>query len=452
MKKVLIANRGEIAVRIIRSCQELGLKTVAVYAKSDLDSLHVKLADESVCVGGNASTESYLNKNNVLSAAIASGCDYLHPGYGFLSENADFASRVEDCAITWVGPKSETIEMMGDKAQARKVAKESGVPIIEGSDGDVQSLEDAIYWASKIGYPIMIKAVSGGGGRGMRICKNEKDLKRAFEQTQLEASTSFGDERLYMERFIDSPRHIEIQVIADNQGNVVSLYERDCSLQRRHQKMVEEGPSAILSDSTRKKLNLAAKKLTKAIKYVNAGTLEFLVDKNENFYFIEMNTRIQVEHPVTELITGVDLIKTQMLVAMGKSLPFKSNQIKIKGHAIECRILAENPKLDFRPSPGKISNLQLPGGYGVRVDTHIYNGYEIPPFFDSMIAKLIVHADSRNEAIRKMQLALKEFAIEGIETNVEYLYVLMHNKEFIDGVYDTSFFERFQFLITGDKS
>jgi acetyl-CoA carboxylase biotin carboxylase subunit len=452
MKKVLIANRGEIAVRIIRSCQELGLKTVAVYAKSDLDSLHVKLADESVCVGGNASTESYLNKNNVLSAAIASGCDYLHPGYGFLSENADFASRVEDCAITWVGPKSETIEMMGDKAQARKVAKESGVPIIEGSDGDVQSLEDAIYWASKIGYPIMIKAVSGGGGRGMRICKNEKDLKRAFEQTQLEASTSFGDERLYMERFIDSPRHIEIQVIADNQGNVVSLYERDCSLQRRHQKMVEEGPSAILSDSTRKKLNLAAKKLAKAIKYVNAGTLEFLVDKNENFYFIEMNTRIQVEHPVTELITGVDLIKTQMLVAMGKSLPFKSNQIKIKGHAIECRILAENPKLDFRPSPGKISNLQLPGGYGVRVDTHIYNGYEIPPFFDSMIAKLIVHADSRNEAIRKMQLALKEFAIEGIETNVEYLYVLMHNKEFIDGVYDTSFFERFQFLITGDKS
>ena len=452
MKKVLIANRGEIAVRIIRSCQELGLKTVAVYAKSDFDSLHVKLADESVCVGGNASTESYLNKNNVLSAAIASGCDYLHPGYGFLSENADFASRVEDCAITWVGPKSETIEMMGDKAQARKVAKESGVPIIEGSDGDVQSLKDAIYWASKIGYPIMIKAVSGGGGRGMRICKNEKDLKRAFEQTQLEASTSFGDERLYMERFIDSPRHIEIQVIADNQGNVVSLYERDCSLQRRHQKMVEEGPSAILSDSTRKKLNLAAKKLTKAIKYVNAGTLEFLVDKNENFYFIEMNTRIQVEHPVTELITGVDLIKTQMLVAMGKSLPFKSNQIKIKGHAIECRILAENPKLDFRPSPGKISNLQLPGGYGVRVDTHIYNGYEIPPFFDSMIAKLIVHADSRNEAIRKMQLALKEFAIEGIETNVEYLYVLMHNKEFIDGVYDTSFFERFQFLITGDKS
>ena len=452
MKKVLIANRGEIAVRIIRSCQELGLKTVAVYAKSDFDSLHVKLADESVCVGGNASTESYLNKNNVLSAAIASGCDYLHPGYGFLSENADFASRVEDCAITWVGPKSETIEMMGDKAQARKVAKESGVPIIEGSDGDVQSLEDAIYWASKIGYPIMIKAVSGGGGRGMRICKNEKDLKRAFEQTQLEASTSFGDERLYMERFIDSPRHIEIQVIADNQGNVVSLYERDCSLQRRHQKMVEEGPSAILSDSTRKKLNLAAKKLTKAIKYVNAGTLEFLVDKNENYYFIEMNTRIQVEHPVTELITGVDLIKTQMLVAMGKSLPFKSNQIKIKGHAIECRILAENPKLDFRPSPGKISNLQLPGGYGVRVDTHIYNGYEIPPFFDSMIAKLIVHADSRNEAIRKMQLALKEFAIEGIETNVEYLYVLMHNKEFIDGVYDTSFFERFQFLITGDKS
>lgn len=452
MKKVLVANRGEIAVRIIRSCQELGLETVAIYARSDEDALHVKLADHKVCVGGDTSTESYLNKNNVLSAAIASGCDYVHPGYGFLSENADFASRVEDCAITWIGPSSKTIEMMGDKAKARAVAKASGVPIIEGSDSDISTLEEALTWGKKIGYPIMIKAVSGGGGRGMRICHNEEDLKRAFEQTQLEASTSFGDERLYIERYIESPRHIEIQVIADTHGHVESLFERDCSLQRRHQKMLEEAPSAILSDSTRRKLNTAAKKLTKSIGYVNAGTLEFLVDANENFYFIEMNTRIQVEHPVTEMITGIDLIKTQLLVAMGKPLPFKSNQIKVKGHAIECRILAENPKQDFRPSPGKIKNIQLPGGFGVRVDTHLYNGYTVPPYFDSMIAKVIVHAPTRIEAIKKMQLALKEFAIEGIETNVEYLYVLLHNQDFLKGEYDTSFFERFQYMISGSAS
>jgi len=452
LKKVLVANRGEIAVRIIRTCQELGLETVAIYARSDEEALHVKLADYSVCVGGNSSTESYLNKNNVLSAAIASGCDYVHPGYGFLSENADFASRVEDCAITWVGPSSNTIEMMGDKAKARAVAKAAGVPIIEGSDGDISTLEEALEWGKKIGYPIMIKAVSGGGGRGMRICHNEADLTRAFEQTQLEASTSFGDERLYIERYIESPRHIEIQVIADTHGHVESLFERDCSLQRRHQKMLEEAPSAVLSDNTRRKLNAAAKKLTKSIKYVNAGTLEFLVDAHENFYFIEMNTRIQVEHPVTEMITGIDLIKTQMLVAMGKPLPFKSQQLKVKGHAIECRILAENPKLDFRPSPGTISNMQLPGGYGVRVDTHLYNGYTIPPYFDSMIAKVIVHADTRLEAIKKMQLALKEFAIEGIETNVEYLYVLLHNQDFLKGEYDTSFFERFQYMISGSES
>lgn len=452
MKKVLVANRGEIAVRIIRTCQELGLETVAIYARSDEESLHVKLADYKVCVGGNTSSESYLNKNNVLSAAIATGCDYVHPGYGFLSENADFASRVEDCAITWVGPSSKTIDMMGDKAKARAVAKAAGVPIIEGSDTDIQSLEDAIVWAKKIGYPIMIKAVSGGGGRGMRICHHEADLSRAFEQTQLEASTSFGDERLYLERYIESPRHIEIQVIADNFGHIEALFERDCSLQRRHQKMVEEAPSAVLSDVTRRKLNMAAKKLTKSIGYVNAGTLEFLVDKQENFYFIEMNTRIQVEHPVTEMITGIDLIKTQMLVAMGKPLPFKAPHIKAQGHAIECRILAENPKLDFRPSPGKITNMQLPGGFGVRVDTHLYAGYTIPPYFDSMIAKVIVHANTRIEAIKKMQLALKEFAIEGIDTNIEYLYVLLQNQDFINGIYDTSFFERFQYMLSGSNS
>jgi acetyl-CoA carboxylase, biotin carboxylase subunit len=450
VSKVLIANRGEIAVRIIRACHELGLKTVAIYARSDKDALHVKLSDEAICVGGNSSKESYLNKNNVLSAAIATGCDYIHPGYGFLSENPDFASRVEDCAIKFVGPSSKSIALMGDKSMAKAVAKKAGVPVVEGSDGDVLNIEDAIKWATKIGYPVIIKAVSGGGGKGMRVCHNDQDLLRAFEQTQLEASMSFGDERLYIEKFIENPRHIEIQIIADHHGNVAALFERDCSLQRRHQKMVEEAPSKILSDATRKKMNLAAKKLVKEVKYVNAGTLEFLVDKQENFYFIEMNTRIQVEHPVTEMVTGVDLIKEQLLVAMGKPLSFNESQIKLDGHAIECRILAENPKLDFRPSPGKITNLQIPGGYNVRVDTHIYNGYVIPPFFDSMIAKLIVKGKTREEAIKKMQQALKEFAIEGIETNIEFLYVLMHNDMFIKGQYDTSFFDRFQFLLTGE--
>ena len=450
MSKVLIANRGEIAVRIIRACHELGLKTVAIYARSDKDALHVKLADEAVCVGGNSSKESYLNKNNVLSAAIATGCDYIHPGYGFLSENPDFVSRIEDCAIKFVGPSSKSIALMGDKSMAKTVAKKAGVPVVEGSDGDVINTEDAIKWATKIGYPVIIKAVSGGGGKGMRVCHNDQDLLRAFEQTQLEASMSFGDQRLYIEKFIENPRHIEIQVIADHHGNVASLFERDCSLQRRHQKMVEEAPSKILSDSTRKKMNLAAKKLVKEVKYVNAGTLEFLVDKQENFYFIEMNTRIQVEHPVTEMVTGIDLIKEQLLVAMGNPLSFNEAQLKLDGHAIECRILAENPKLDFRPSPGKITNLQIPGGYNVRVDTHIYNGYVIPPFFDSMIAKLIVKGKTREEAIIKMQQALKEFAIEGIDTNIEFLYVLMHNDMFIKGQYDTSFFDRFQYLLTGE--
>ncbi len=452
MGKVLIANRGEIAVRIIRACHELGLETVAVYAKSDQDAMHVKMANQAICIGGNTSTESYLNKNNVLSAAIASGCDYIHPGYGFLSENADFVSMVEDCAIQFVGPTSSTITAMGDKANARKMAKLAGVPIIEGSDGDIETVEKAVEWAEKIGYPVIIKAVSGGGGRGMRICHHEQDVRQAFEKTQLEASASFGDSRLYMERYIASPRHIEIQVIADTHGHVVSLFERDCSLQRRHQKMVEEAVSPIISEITRKKLNAAAIKLTKNIHYVNAGTLEFLVDDKENFYFIEMNTRIQVEHPVTEMITGVDLVKEQLLVSMGKPLSFKQLDLKVNGHAIECRILAENPKLDFRPSPGLIKNLSLPGGLGVRVDTHLYTGYQIPPYFDSMIAKLIVHGKTREEAIKKMQIALKEFAIEGIDTNIEYLYVLMHNKDFIAGKYDTSFFERFRYILTGEKS
>jgi acetyl-CoA carboxylase, biotin carboxylase subunit len=450
MKKVLIANRGEIAVRIIRACHELGLEAVAVYSTADADAMHVKLADQAICIGGPSSKDSYLNKNNILSAAIATGCDFLHPGYGFLSENAEFASMVEDCAIRFIGPASDSISKMGDKAQARAIAKQNGIPIIEGSEGTIHSLEEAYKWARQIGYPIMLKASAGGGGRGMRVCHSDQDLKQAFEHTQLEASASFGDPSIYMERYIESPRHIEIQILGDTHKNVVSLFERDCSLQRRHQKMVEEGPSNIVSAVLRRKLNQAAIKLAKAINYVGAGTLEFLVDKKGNHFFIEMNTRIQVEHPVTEMITGVDLVKEQIKIAMGDPISFKQLDLKVNGHAIECRILAENPKFDFRPSPGVVKNVSIPGGFGVRVDTHLYAGYVIPPYYDSLIAKLIVWGKTRDEAIIKMQQALREFAIEGIDTNIEYLYVLMHNQDFKQGHYDTSFFNRFRYLLSGE--
>ena len=445
--KLLIANRGEIAVRIIRAAKELGIETVAVYSKADQDSLHVKLADQAVCIGENSSTDSYLNMNRVLSAAISTGCNAIHPGYGFLSENSEFVEMVESCQIKFVGPSSKTIELIGDKSSARTIAKNNHVPIVEGSDGVVLDVEEGLKIAKKIGYPVMIKASSGGGGRGISIVRSDDEFKGAFSRTAMEAQSNFGDGSLYIEKFIESPRHIEIQIIGDNEGNYVHLFERDCSMQRRNQKMIEEAPSPVLNDMLRRRMGQTALKLAKAINYVNAGTIEFLVDAKQNFYFIEMNTRIQVEHPITEMVTGVDLVKEQLRIAYGKTLSVKQRDLKIKGHAIECRINAENPLKNFMPTPGQIKNVLFPGGLGIRVDTHIYPGYHVPPFYDSMLAKLIVYAPTRLEAIKKMRVALEQFVIEGIDTNIEYQYLIMYNPEFIKGVYDTGFIQRFHLLV-----
>ena len=442
-EKLLVANRGEIAVRIIRACKELSIPTVAVYSTADQDSLHTKLADEAVCIGEPRSNKSYLNMNNVLSAAIATGATLIHPGYGFLSENEQFAEIVAGCGITFVGPSANAIRLIGDKASAKSIAKKAGVPVIEGSEGIVADLEDGLRISKKIGFPVMIKATSGGGGRGISIIRNEKEFRDVFDRTSMEAEASFGDKNLYVEKFIENPRHIEIQILCDGKSNCVYLGERDCSLQRRNQKLIEEGPSPVVDKHLRKKMGESAVKLAKAVGYVNAGTIEFLVDKNLNFYFIEMNTRIQVEHPVTEFITGIDLVKEQIKIALGKALPFSQKDISITGHAIECRINAEDVKENFRPSPGKITQLILPGGIGVRVDTHIYPGYEVPPFYDSMLAKLIVYAPTRKEAIRKMVMALEQFMIDGVTTNLEFHYSLLHTQEFISGDVDTGFVGRF---------
>ena len=449
--KILIANRGEIALRVIRAAKELGIETVAVYSLADEQSLHVKLADEAICIGGHRSKDSYLNMNSVLSAAISTGCNAIHPGYGFLSENSEFVEMVERCQIQFIGPNSKTIAMIGDKSSARAIAKSCGVPIVEGSDGILEDADSGLKIAKKIGYPVMIKASSGGGGRGIAIVRSDDEFLSAFERTSLEAETSFGDKSLYIEKFIESPRHIEIQIIADKSGNVVHLFERDCSMQRRNQKMIEETPSPILNELLRRKIGNAAIKLAKAINYVNAGTMEFLVDSKGNFYFIEMNTRIQVEHPITEAITGIDIVKEQIRIAYGKELSFKQRDVKINGHAIECRINAEDPMKGFMPTPGKIENILFPGGIGIRLDTHIYPGYEVPPFYDSMIAKLIVHAPTRKEAIKKMRVALEQFVIEGISTNIEYQYLIMHNPDFIKGQYDTGFIARFNTLVEAES-
>lgn len=449
--KILIANRGEIAVRIIRAAKELNIETVAVYSTADEHSLHVKLADEAICIGTERSKDSYLNANSVLSAAISSGCNAIHPGYGFLAENAEFVEMVERCNIHFIGPSSKAISLIGDKASARNIAKQEGVPIVEGSDGILENVNEGLKIAKKIGYPVMIKASSGGGGRGISIVRSEEEFKSAFERTQMEAEASFGDPSLYIEKFIESPRHIEIQIIADKKGNVVHLFERDCSLQRRNQKMVEEAPSPILSDILRRKIGASAIKIAKRIQYVNAGTMEFLVDSKGNYYFIEMNTRIQVEHPVTEMITGIDLVKEQIKIAYGNDLSFKQHQLKIKGHAIECRINAEDAMNGFIPSAGKINHVIFPGGLGVRIDTHIYCGYEVPPYYDSMLAKLIVFAPTRIEAIKKMRVALEQFFVEGISTNIEYQYLIMHNPDFIKGQYDTGFISRFNLLVEEQK-
>lgn len=445
--KVLIANRGEIAVRIIRACKELGILTVAIYSKADKDSLHVKLADEAVCVGENSSRDSYLNMNQVLSAAISTGCNAIHPGYGFLSENSTFVEMVESCNIIFIGPSAKSIGLIGDKASARKIAESAGVPIVKGSDGIVETAEEGLKIANQIGYPVMIKASSGGGGRGIAIVRTDQDFISLFDKTSLEAQSSFGNKAIYIEKFIESPRHVEIQLLADKFKNVVHLFERDCSMQRRNQKMIEEAPSLVLDEMLRRKMGQAAIKLAKAIDYVNAGTIEFLVDKAGNFYFMEMNTRVQVEHPVTEMITGIDIVREQIQIAFGAELPFTQKDIVIRGHAIECRINAEDPMKNFMPTPGKIHNILFPGGMGVRVDTHIYPGYVVPPFYDSMLAKLIVHAPTRKEAIRKMRVALEQFVIDGISTNIEYQYLIMHNAEFVKGVYDTGFIARFHKLV-----
>lgn len=445
--KILIANRGEIAVRIIRAAKELGIRTVAVYSKADEESLHVQLADEAVCIGTEKAKDSYLNINNILSAAISTGCNAIHPGYGFLSENDKFIKLVEEIGLKFIGPKSDVVLNLGDKAQAREIAKKANVPIVEGSDGAVNDVKEGVKIANKIGYPVMIKAVSGGGGKGISVVYSNKEFLEVFERTSREAEINFGNKSVYIEKFIANPRHIEVQILADHFNNYVHLFERDCSMQRRNQKMIEEAPSNDINDNLRRRLGVASIKIAKSVGYTNAGTVEFLLDEEDKFYFIEMNTRIQVEHPVTEMITGIDLVKEQIKIAYDNKLSVKQKDIKINGHSIECRINAEDPFNNFRPSPGLIKNILVPGGFGVRFDSFIYPNYRVQPHYDSMIAKLIVHAPTRREAIRKMRIALEQLIIEGIETNTEYLYMIIHHPEFIKGKYDTSFATKYHALV-----
>ena len=442
LNKVLIANRGEIAVRIIRACREMNIKTVAIYSDIDKDSLHTKLADEAICVGSAAPSKSYLNVKNILEAANVTGADGIHPGFGFLSENAKFAKMCTESNIKFIGPSAEVINLMGNKTNAKQLMKDAGVPTVPGSDGKLNSLEEAKKIAKKVGYPVMLKASSGGGGKGIRLCNNEEELINYYDIVKQEAKVSFNDDELYLEKCIVNPRHVEIQILADEYGNCIHLGERDCSLQRNNQKVLEESPSTVLDNTLRKKMGEAAIKAVKAAKYANAGTIEFLVDKDKNFYFMEMNTRIQVEHPVTEWVTGVDIVKEQLKIASGEKLSFKQENITFSGHSIECRINAENPYKNFRPSPGEIKELNLPGGNGVRIDTAVYTGYKIPPVYDSMIAKLIVHGKDREEAISKMKRALDECVIDGIDTNIDFLYKILENNNFRSGNFDTSFIKK----------
>lgn len=441
--KILIANRGEIAVRIIRACKEMGIKTVAVYSEIDKDSLHVKLADEAVCIGPANSKNSYLNMKNILEATCLTNSQAIHPGFGFLSENSMFARVCEESNIKFIGPSADVIDLLGNKSNAKEMMKKAKVPVIPGSDGNVASLEEALKIANKIKYPVMIKATSGGGGKGIRLIKNDEELKKNFDLVKQEAKVSFNDENVYIEKYIENPRHIEVQILADEHGNVIELGERDCSVQRRNQKMIEESPSVYIDDDKRKKLGEAAVNAAKAAGYTNAGTIEFLVDKNGDFYFMEMNTRIQVEHPVTESVTGIDIVKEQLKIAYGEKLKLKQKDVIKKGHAIECRINAEDPYNNFMPFPGKIEKLILPGGMGVRIDSSMYTGYVIPPVYDSMVSKIIVHAPTRAEAINKMHEALKEFQVEGIKTNKDFLIKILENKTFNSGKFDTSFVEKF---------
>ncbi len=441
-KKVLIANRGEIAVRIIRACKELGIQTVAVYSDTDRESLHVRLADESVCIGPASAAQSYLNIPAILSAAEITDADAIHPGYGFLSENYHFAEACITSGITFIGPTPENIKLGGDKAKARQTMKRKGVPVVSGSDGPVPNEEVALKVAKKIGFPIVLKASAGGGGHGMKIVKEEKDLDQLFYMAQREALTAFGNSEIYIEEFIPEMRHIEVQIMADNKGNTIHLNERDCSIQRRHQKLIEESPSPIsISEKFKKRIGELGVKAAKAIKYRNVGTVEFIVDPKGNIYFIEINTRIQVEHPVTEEVTGIDIIKEQIKLSAGLPLEYKQSQIRPSGHAIECRINAEDPER-FIPSPGKITFLLIPSGPGIRVDTAIYTGYAIPSHYDSLIAKLIAHGKDRSEAIAKMKRALDEFIIEGIKTTIPFHKKVLNNPDFLSGNYNTNFLEK----------
>lgn len=441
-KKVLIANRGEIAVRVIRACRELGIKTVAVFSTADRNALHAKIADEAVCIGGAATKDSYLNEKAIIAACEITGADAVHPGFGFLSENAAFARNCEKCGITFIGPAPESIDMLGDKAAAKTAMKNAGVPVIPGSDGAVKDMEEAKRLAEEIGFPLMVKASAGGGGRGIRLVEKMEDLEAQVTAAKQEALNFFGDDSIYMEKFIVNPKHIEFQILADKHGNVIHLGERDCSMQRRNQKVLEETPSAIMTPMLRDRMGKAAVAAAKVCGYYNAGTIEFLVDADKNFYFMEMNTRIQVEHPITEFVTGVDLVKAQLKIAAGKELPYEQQDIEIKGHSIECRINAESPEHNFRPSPGKINSLHIPGGPGIRIDSSAYQGYTITPYYDSMIAKLIVYAPTRDEAIAKMKWALAEFIVEGVDTNIDFQLSLIRDPAFEEGNYDIGYLGR----------
>ncbi|MBM7685047.1 acetyl-CoA carboxylase biotin carboxylase subunit [Defluviitalea raffinosedens] len=440
--RILIANRGEIAVRIIRACREMGIETVAIYSTMDQDALHVQMADEAVCVGPPKGKDSYLNMENIISATILTGAQAIHPGFGFLSENSKFAEMCEQCNIVFIGPDAHMIDLMGNKSKARETMLKAGVPVVPGSSGAVGDLEEALKIAEKIGYPVMIKASAGGGGKGMRLAYTKEEFIKAFNTAKSEAKASFGDDTMYIEKFIENPRHIEFQILGDSFGNVVHLGERDCSIQRRHQKVIEEAPSIALSPELRGRMGRDAVLAAKSIGYKNAGTIEFLLDKNGNYYFIEMNTRIQVEHPVTEMITGIDIVKEQIRIAGGLPLSFTQEDISIRGHAIECRINAESPGKGFMPSPGTVKGLHFPGGFGIRVESALYEGYRVPPTYDSMIAKLIAHGKDREEAITKMKCALGEFIIEGMDTNIDFLFQILHTEDFEKGNIDTSFIEK----------
>ncbi|MCU5602244.1 acetyl-CoA carboxylase biotin carboxylase subunit [Bacillus cereus] len=447
IKKVLIANRGEIAVRIIRACKEMDIETVAIYSEADKESLHVQIADEAYCVGPTISKESYLNLTNIISVAKLTGCDAIHPGYGFLAENADFAELCRECNLIFIGPSPEAISKMGTKDVARDTMKEAGVPIVPGSQGIIKNTEEAIELANQIGYPVIIKATAGGGGKGIRVARHEEELIKGIQITQQEASTAFGNPGVYLEKYVEDFRHVEIQIMADTHGNAIHLGERDCTIQRRLQKLLEESPSPALDEDIRKQMGEAAVKAAVAVDYTGAGTVEFIYEyKTKTFYFMEMNTRIQVEHPVTEMITGMDLIKEQILVASGEKLSLQQEEVQFNGWAIECRINAENPAKKFMPSPGKVEMYLPPGGFGIRVDSAVYPGYSIPPFYDSMVAKLIVHGKTREEAIAKMKRALSEFVIEGVHTTIPFHLQLLDHPDFVKGEFNTKFLEEHELV------